>query len=246
MPADVPLAFITLLFFVAVLAGATASVVGFGVGSLLTPVIAARLGGTEAAIAAVALPHLIAGLVRGWRLRMAVDRHALVRFGLVSAAGGLVGALLLARLTPIVVTRTLGVLLILTASAGLLGWSERWKPQGPTVWILGALSGLFGGVVGNQGGLRAAALSAFGLAPAAFVATSTVIGVMVDLARVPIYLGTAGRALAPLWEWIGIAAAGVLIGTLLGERLLLGLSRERFRIIVSIAIGLLGVWFLLR
>ena len=39
---------------------------------------------------------------------------------------------------------------------------------------------------------------------------------------------------------------GVLAGTLVGERLLLGLSRERFRQIVSIAVGLLGLWFLFR
>jgi uncharacterized membrane protein YfcA len=238
------LLFLALLFVVAVIAGGTASVVGFGVGSLLTPVLASRLGSTDAAIAAVALPHLLAGLVRGWRLRANVDRHVLVRFGLLSAAGGLVGALLLSRLSPIAVTRTLGALLVLTASAGLLGWSDRWKPQGPTVWILGALSGLFGGVVGNQGGLRAAALSAFGLAPMAFVATSTVIGVMVDFARVPIYLTRSADILGALWGFIGIAAVGVLIGTLLGEKLLLGLSRERFRQVVSVAIGLLGIWFL--
>jgi hypothetical protein len=31
-----------------------------------------------------------------------------------------------------------------------------------------------------------------------------------------------------------------------GERVLLGLSRERFRQIVSIAVGVLGLWFLFR
>lgn len=242
---DASITFTVLLFMVAIASGATASVVGFGIGSLLTPVLATRYG-TETAIAAVALPHLAAGIVRGWRLRASVDRSVLVRFGLLSAAGGLTGALLFSKLTPLALTRTLGALLILTASAGLLGWSARWKPQGTMVWILGTLSGFFGGVVGNQGGLRAAALSAFGLGPLAFVATSTLIGVMVDVARVPIYLRGAGHSLDPLWALIGVASMGVLIGTLLGERLLLGLSPERFRVAVSIAIGLLGVWFLVR
>ena len=84
--------------------------------------------------------------------------------------------------------RTLGALLVLTATTGITRWSESWKPQGALVWVLGALSGFFGGVVGNQGGLRAAALSAFDLKPTVFVATSTLIGVMIALVRVPIDL----------------------------------------------------------
>jgi uncharacterized membrane protein YfcA len=44
---------------------------------------------------------------------------------------------------------------------------------------------------------------------------------------------------------IGAASLGVLAGTLIGEHLLLGLSPARFRRLVSVAIGLLGLWFLL-
>jgi hypothetical protein len=43
-------------------AGAVASVVGFGIGSLLTTVVAVRFG-TDFAIAMVALPHLAGGLL---------------------------------------------------------------------------------------------------------------------------------------------------------------------------------------
>jgi uncharacterized membrane protein YfcA len=239
-----PAWYVAALFALAILAGATAAVVGFGIGSLLTPLLAARFG-TDIAVACVALPHLLGGLVRGWRLRHAVDRAVLVRFGVLSAAGGLAGALLFSRLAPAALTRILGALLLLTASAGVTGWTERWTPRGPQVWGLGLLSGFFGGVVGNQGGLRAAALSVFRLTPAAFVATSTVVGVLVDLARAPVYLYHAGTRLLSLWEPIAIAALGVLIGTLMGERLLLGLSRARFRLVVSLAIGALGLWFLL-
>ena len=235
--------FIALVAAVSFVAGATASVVGFGIGSLMTPLIAARLG-ANVAIAVVVLPHLAGGLLRGWRLRRSIDWHILVRFGLLSAAGGLVGALVFARLAPDALGRILGALLVVTATAGLTGWSDRWKPHGPVVWLLGALSGFFGGVVGNQGGLRAAALSAFRLEPAAFVATSTVIGVMIDLVRAPIYVARAAADLARSWPLVIVGVAGVLAGTLFGERILLGLSRARFRQVVAAAIGLLGLWFL--
>lgn len=243
MLADISLWFAGAVLLMAVIAGATASVVGFGIGSLLTPLFALRFG-TDAAIVAVVLPHLAGGLLRGWRLRRSIDWSVLIRFGILSAVGGLIGAFLFAQLTSMALTRTLGALLLMTAVAGLTGWFARWKPRSTLVWILGALSGFFGGVVGNQGGLRAAALSTFGLAPAAFVATSTVVGVLVDLARTPVYLYDSGHILAELWGLVTVAAIGILTGTLVGERLLFGLSPARFRIVISAAVGFLGLWFL--
>ncbi|MGE0161244.1 MAG: TSUP family transporter [Gemmatimonadales bacterium] len=235
--------FLAIALAAAVLAGGTASIVGFGIGSLLTPLLATQLG-TDLAIAAVALPHLAGGALRGWRLRASIDRSVLLRFGVLSAAGGLLGALAFARLAPDLLTRVLGLLLVVTATAGLTGWSDRWKPRGLVVWLLGGLSGFFGGVVGNQGGLRAAALSRFDLAPLCFVATSTVIGVAIDLVRTPVYLQRQGAELLEHGGLVATCVAGVLAGTLLGERLLFGLSRDRFRVVVSAAIGLLGAWFL--
>ena len=231
------------LLVVAVVSGATASVVGFGIGSLLTPLLAARFG-TGVAVAAVTVPHAIATAVRCWRLRASIDREVLIRFGLLSAAGALAGALLYTRLGPTTLTGILGGLLVLTAVAQLTGWTARWHPRGALVAVFGLLSGFFGGVAGNQGGLRSAALTAFGLSPVRFVATATATGVLVDLARTPVYLWSSGSKLLPLAVPIGIATAGVLIGTLLGERMLLGLSPRRFGQVVGAAIGLLGIWLL--
>ena len=232
------------LLLVAALSGATASVVGFGIGSLLTPLLAARYG-TGVAVAAVTVPHAIATGLRCWRLRASIDRRVLHRFGLLSAAGALAGALVYTRLGPSALTGVLGGLLLLTALAQLTGWTARWHPRGPMVAVFGLLSGFFGGVAGNQGGLRSAALTAFNLPPVRFVATATATGVLVDLARTPVYLWSSGSQLLALAVPIGIATAGVLIGTLLGERILLGLSPRRFGQVVGAAIGLLGIWLLL-
>jgi uncharacterized membrane protein YfcA len=177
-------------------------------------------------------------------LRRSVDWRVVRGFGLLSAAGGLAGALLYARLSSRVLTIVLGLLLVATAVAGLTGWATRWRPSGARAATLGLLSGFFGGIAGNQGGLRAAALLGFALAPATYVATSTAIALLVDAARTPIYLWRAGPTLAGLATSIAVATIGVLAGTLLGERVLLGLPVDRFRRIVSALIGLLGVWLL--
>jgi uncharacterized membrane protein YfcA len=239
----VSVAFLALLLGVAVVAGATASLVGFGIGSLLTPLLATRVG-MPAAVAAVTLPHAAATALRCWRLRGAIDGRVLRRFGLPSAAGGLAGALLHGRLGGPALTAVLGGLLVLTAAANLTGLASRWHPRGAMVPLLGFLSGAFGGVAGNQGGLRAAALAAFHLGPAAFVATATATGLIVDAARLPVYAWQTPGTFRALVVPIAVLTAGVVAGTLLGERALLGIPPARFRQVVAGAIGLLGIWLL--
>ena len=236
--------FLVIVAAVSVLSGATAAVAGFGIGSLLTPLIALRLD-TPAAVAVVAIPHAAATVLRAWRLRRAVDWKVFKHFGLWSAAGGLVGALLFTRLSSPVLTKVLGALLLLTALSGLSNWAKRVRLPAWAAWILGAVSGFFGGIAGNQGGLRAGALLGIGLAPAAFVATSTMSGVIVDIARTPVYLARQGNAISEAWAIVVIATAGTVAGTLFGERLLFGLSAERFRAIVAALVGALGLWLLL-
>jgi len=235
--------FEVLLLAAAILAGATAAISGFGIGSLLTPLLAFRFGMT-AAVAAVALPHAVATALRCWRLRRSIDWRVLWMFGLPSALGGLAGALLYARLGGPALTVVLGVLLIVTAIGGLTGVMARLHPRGIAVWLLGALSGGFGGIVGNQGGLRSGALLAFGLGPPAFVATATATGLVVDAVRTPIYVWRSGAELAALAGPIAVTTVGVVVGTLAGERLLFGLSPDQFRRLVSLLIGGLGVWLL--
>ena len=82
------------------------------------------------------------------------------------------------------------------------------------------------------------------LTPKTFVATATATGLVVDAARTPIYLWTAGAALVPLSLPIAVAAIGVLIGTVIGERILIGLSKQRFAQIVGISVGVLGLWLI--
>lgn len=236
--------FIAAVFGVAVLSGATASLVGFGIGSMLTPLLALHVG-TELAVAAVAVPHAVATALRCWRLRREIDWQVLKGFGVLSAVGGLAGAFAYSQLEAVVLTRVLGGLLVLTAVAQLAGLATRWHPRGAVVGVVGFASGFFGGIAGNQGGLRAAALTAFRLSPLAFVATSTATGLLVDAARAPIYLYIAGAELRSLWVPIAIATAGVLVGTILGERILLGMPRDRFARLVAVAIGILGLWLLL-
>ena len=230
---------------IAILAGAVASVVGFGIGSLITPVLAIETG-MKLAVAAVAIPHFAGTLVRFWSLRRAIDRRVLLHFGIASAAGGLLGAVLHAWAGGAALTAVFGGLLIFAGLSGLTGAITRVRLGRRAALVAGSLSGLFGGMVGNQGGIRSAALLGFGLSRDKFVGTATAIALIVDLARLPVYVWAEGRALLAMWETIALLTAAVVLGTVLGRRLLARVPEDVFHRIVSALVLALGVWMLIR
>ena len=136
--------FLAVTAALAFLPGVLAAVSGFGIGSLLTPLLAARVG-TKLAVAAVSVPHCVATAFRFWMMRKDVDRRLLWSFGLMSAAGGLAGALLHASADSPVLTLIFGGLLIFTGAMGLTGLSDRLRFRGWVACVAGAVSGLLGG-----------------------------------------------------------------------------------------------------
>lgn len=218
--------------------GIVASLAGFGIGSILTPLLAVRYG-MKLAVAMVAIPHIIGTAVRFWFLRKSLDRRVLLSFGVTSAIGGLAGALLHAWIGGRVLQYVLAALLIFAGATGLLNVTLRFGRRG--AWIAGALSGLLGGLVGNQGGIRAGAMLGFDVPKEAFVATSTAVALFIDGMRVPVYLTTHGRELLRVWPVIAIATAGVVAGTLAGRLILGRISEAVFKRVVSGLILVLGI-----
>jgi hypothetical protein len=227
----------------AMFAGAVASVAGFGIGSILTPLFSLHLG-TQLAIAAVSIPHLAATALRFLMLRKSLDLAVLRHFGFASAAGGLAGALLHARAAEPALRIVFGLLLLLAAASELFGLARRVRLSRGGALAAGALSGLFGGLVGNQGGIRSAAMLALPLRRDAFVATATATALIVDGARMPVYFLSAGSRLTAAWPVIAIATAGALVGTLLGRRLLARIPEPLFRILVALLLVALGLYMI--
>lgn len=212
---------------------------GFGIGSLLTPVLGLVVD-TRVAVAAVSVPHLVGTALRFWRIRERVDWPVLRRFGVPSAAGGLVGALLHGWFKSPWLAVVFGVLLLFVAASEFSGLARRLRFHGIAAWIAGAMSGLLGGLVGNQGGIRSAALFGFDLPKQAFVATATATGLLVDGARMPVYLATSGDDVVAIASTVVIATVGVVVGTLSGGRALARIPEDRFRRVVAVILAALG------
>ena len=101
-------------------------------------------------------------------------------------------------------------------------------------------------MVGNQGGIRSAAMLGFDLGPREFIATATAVALMVDLARLPVYLVAEWEQLRGSLHAIGVSLAGVVLGTAAGLAVLRRIPEQRFRTVVSGIVLLLGVYMLSR
>jgi uncharacterized protein len=235
--------FSLLVALASVIAGAVAAISGFGVGSLLTPVLAARYG-TKLAVAIVSVPHLVATAARFFRLRKHLDRKVFLNFGILSAIGGLLGALLNARANSPLLTIVFGGLLIFAGITGLTGFVDRMHFGRQMAWVAGALSGFFGGLVGNQGGIRSAALLGFDVSKETLVATATAVALIVDGARMPVYLAMQNKNILSAWPLLVASIMGVLLGTFWGVRLLRKIPEQVFRKLVEVLILALGIYMM--
>jgi uncharacterized protein len=226
---------------VSLFAGAVAAVTGFGIGSILTPVLAVRFD-TRAAIAIVSVPHLAASLLRFATSWQQADRRTVMRFASFSMAGGLAGALVgMSRTGPgdIGLQISLGALLIL-GGLGALCAGPGIDAGRKTTAVAGIASGFFGGLVGSQGPIRSAAMLSLDISKESFVATAMATAIAVDVARIPVYLYADHAVMAHASQTILLATAGVLVGTFCGKRLLSAVPVPLFRRAVAILVFALG------
>ncbi|MDP9362375.1 MAG: sulfite exporter TauE/SafE family protein [Acidobacteriota bacterium] len=228
-----------LIAIAAFFAGAVSAVAGFGIGSILTPLLGLTIG-VKLAVAGAAIPHFIGNALRLWTLRDRVDRQVLKTFGLMSAAGALAGALLHAAAAAQALKIVFAIVLIIVGMFGITEWSDHLRFGRRGVWLAGGVSGLLGGLVGNQGGIRAAAMLALDVRKDVFVATAVAIALIVDGARLPVYAFSTGRELLTVWPLIAGASVAVILGTFLGKTLLGRVPESIFRRLVAALLIALG------
>jgi uncharacterized membrane protein YfcA len=233
--------FAGLVALVGLVAAGVAAVTGFGIGSLLTPTLAIETG-TKLAVAAISIPHLVGTAQRFWLLRRHVDRRVLLGFGIASAVGGLAGALVHIWVSSRALSVVFGIVVALAGVSELTGWMRRVHWGRRSAWAAGAISGALGGMVGNQGGIRTAALLGFDVPKESFVATATAIGLFVDGARMPVYLATEWRGIMSIWPLVLMATAAVVVGTALGTRVLGRLPQQLFRRVIGVLLVALGLY----
>lgn len=235
---------------VALLASALTLFSGFGLGTLLMPVVAVFFP-VEIAIAMTAMVHLVNNLFKVVLLGKEANRFVLLSFGIPAVAAAFLGALVLGWLSdaPSVLhymafgkemhmsplKLVVGVLILgfvaleLSPKFSSISLDKRYLPLG------GAVSGFFGGLSGHQGAFRSMFLLKAGLGKEAFVATGVVLAVMVDLSRMLVYgWGMTSQFDSIEWPLVISASIAAFIGAYFGSKLLKKVTIRSVQIMVSI------------
>jgi uncharacterized membrane protein YfcA len=230
---------------------------GFGLGTLLMPVVALFLP-VEVAIAVTAIVHLANNLFKLALVGKKADCSVVWRFGAPAVLAALLGAWLLNMLSGLptlfeyqwlgrefavsVVKFIIGVLILafvwleLSPRFANMSFDARYLPLG------GALSGFFGGLSGHQGAFRSMFLIKSGLDSQRFIATGVVLAVLVDVARMLVYGWSFSANTANVqWTMVLSASFSAFVGAYLGAKLLHKVTLRTIQRLVSVLLVLIGL-----
>lgn len=206
---------------------------GFGLGTLLMPVVAIFFPVTIA-VALTAFVHLLNNIFKLAALWRDVNWPVSLKFGIPALLATIPGALMLTSLeelpqitsyqifgldalvTP--VKLAVGLLLILFAFAEWFSFAKKVNISAKYLPWGGVLSGFFGGLSGHQGAFRSAFLLHAGLDARQFIATNAIIASLVDIIRLAVY----GLNITLLMEQVDVslifaATAAAFAGVLAGK-----------------------------
>jgi len=247
---------ILIISLVAFLASGLTLFSGFGLGTLLMPVIALFFP-LDTAIAISAVVHLANNLFKLGLLGLKADFQVVIRFGVPAIMAAVAGAWLLgwlARMTPLLeydlagreisvmpVKVVVGLLIILFVILEMIPAFERMALDVRYLPLGGLISGFFGGLSGNQGAFRSLFLLKAGLSKEKFIATGIVLAAVVDLARLPVYAGDFLRSeRSANWPLIGVVCLSAFLGAFLSARWLKKMEFGLLKKLVSVLLLLVG------
>jgi hypothetical protein len=240
---------------------------GFGLGTILLPAFAFFFP-APAAVAATGVVHLLNNLFKGGLVGREAHWPTVAWFGLPAIPGAIAGALLLAMLSeaptfqwqalgrqfnPSAASVVIGMAMIAFAVLELTPWFQRLATPPKLIPVGGLLTGFVGGLTGQQGALRSMFLFKSGLDATKYIATGTLIAILIDLSRLPTYAASFASAALPLSGRSGAliafgticAFAGAWLGTRYMKKATIGIVRMlvvtlMLLIGLSLVIGVLG------
>lgn len=209
---------------------------GFGLGTLLMPVLAIFFSIPEA-ILLTAVVHLLNNIFKLALVAKNINRSILFSFGLSAMLGSWIGSQLLAHWAPNqllmqyslgginaeITTLKIGIalLMIFFTLFDIVPALKNIEFKKEYILPGGFISGFFGGLTGHQGALRSAFLVRFSLAKEVFIATGTAIACCIDFIRVPVYLLNADLLFSEQQILLlGVTTLAAFSGAFWGSKLL--------------------------
>jgi uncharacterized membrane protein YfcA len=232
------------LLTVAALAASTlAAVAGFGGAAILLPVLVALFGPRDA-IPILTIAQLVGNGSRVVINRDAVDRRIVGWFALGGIPAALIGGFLFAAAPLDALTRLIGAFLLASVA-----WRHiRPRPSGAlgprTFTVIGAFFAFASALVGSIGPLMAPFFLAAGLVKSAYIGTEAAATVVMHVAKLVAY-GTAALLTAATVGIGLVMAPAMIVGSLIGKRIVDRLPERVFVAIIEVVLVLAGLAFVI-
>ena len=230
---------------------------GFGLGTILTPVLMIFFP-VEIAIALTGVVHFFNNVFKLFLVGKNADKTVLWRFGIPAVIAAFAGAWVLINIPDIKPLFTyslfekrfevfpvkfiISILLIIFACIDLIPYFIKLKFGKEKLPIGGALSGFFGGLSGNQGALRTAFLIKAGLSKEAFIGTAVVVSTFVDFTRLSVYAtNVTTSCIGDNLPLVICATLSAIAGAFIGNKLLKKVTLKFLQIVVAIMLILISI-----
>jgi hypothetical protein len=233
---------VVLLTVAALAASTLAAVAGFGGAAILLPVLVALFGPRDA-IPILTIAQLVGNGSRVVINRDAVDRRIVGWFALGGIPAALIGGFLFAAAPLDALTRLIGAFLLASVA-----WRHiRPRPSGAlgprTFTVIGAFFAFASALVGSIGPLMAPFFRAAGLVKSAYIGTEAAATVVMHVAKLVAY-GTAALLTAATVGIGLVMAPAMIVGSLIGKRILDRLPERVFVAIIEVVLVVAGLVFL--
>jgi uncharacterized membrane protein YfcA len=232
-----------LLLAVAAFGSATvAGVTGFGGAAILLPVLVAIFGVRDA-VPILTIAQLIGNGSRVWFNRREVVLPVVGWFSLGAVPLALLGGLLFAQAPLPILTRLVGLFLLLIVVWRHLRRGPPKRPSLRSFSLIGAIFSFFSALIGSVGPIMAPFFLAYGLTRAAYISTEALATVVMHITKLVAYGGAAVLSQSAIL--IGLALGPLMLaGSYTGKRILERLPEKAFIWLIEGVLVISGLIFL--
>lgn len=236
---------IILITVLSLLASFLATVSGFGLGTLMTPLLLLFLPFSQT-VFLVCIIHWFHDIWKLFFFHYGIDWRLLIMFGAPMVIGSFFGALFVG-INQELLSALLGLLLISYVIFLYIKPSFKMAYTPSNTIIGGGLSGFFAGIFGVRGEIHSAFLSSYNLSKATYLSTIAAISLLADSTRTLMYWFWEGIRLSPniAWGFLFFIPAS-LIGAWFGKMMIDRIPQDKFRTLVALFLLVAGIWFVVK
>jgi uncharacterized membrane protein YfcA len=227
-----------------IIASGIGTMTGFGTSTIMVPVML-MFYPVPQTLFFVGIIHFFGNVWKLLLFRKGVRWRLILSFGVPGIVATYLGASLVFNISAIVLSRILGLFLILYVVYLFAKSSFRVKPSLIFGACGGVLSGFFAGVFGIGGAVRGLFLTAFDLPKAVYIATAGAIALFIDATRLTTYFSKGARLPTLLLYGLPFFIPASFLGAAIVKRIVDRIPQEHFRKIIAVFLLLIGIKLLL-